>query len=132
MRYIDGLREARESSNPHGKSRPRGSKAAGLAFERKVGKKLLLATHNPWFEFSDRNGRGFCSPDYVIVREKWLVVLECKLTSVAEAREQLLFLYKPVLEHVYKLPMRGIIVVKNAPGLGLRIAEDFLEAETLA
>jgi len=50
-----------------------------------------------------------------------------KLTSVAEAREQLLFLYKPVLEHVYKLPMRGIIVVKNAPGLGLRIAEDFLE-----
>jgi hypothetical protein len=68
---------------------------------------------NPWFEFVDANGRGFAQPDFVLRTKSEILLLECKLTDTLEAREQLQLLYTPLLEHVYRSPVRGVVVAKS-------------------
>lgn len=80
------------------KSKPKGTKALGLSFERKL-KSVLPKTslYNPWFNFTDSSGNGYCAPDWLIPTTYHVVIIESKLTRVYDARAQLLELYMPVV-----------------------------------
>jgi hypothetical protein len=69
--------------------------------------------HNQWFYFVDRNGPGHCCTDVILDVGTRLVVLECKLTDVDEARGQLEHLYKPVLAMAYGRPVSGAVVTRH-------------------
>jgi hypothetical protein len=113
-RRISGLLWAREGKNPWPKTkrRPRGAKGLGLSYEKALAKALPHAQHGPWFEFCDRNGTGFCSPDIVLVGSDKILVLEAKLTRYEEACAQLEHLYIPVLAHIYRRPVFGAVALK--------------------
>ena len=102
---------SRPSSIP--KSRPRGSKASGLRYERAFAKALPGVAHGPWYEFIDDCGHGFCQPDFVWQLDKEIVVFETKLTDTPAGRAQTIDLYAPVLRAAHSLPISGIIVCKN-------------------
>lgn len=99
-------------------SRPRGVKAAGLRYERAVGRELANAGLRPlmgqWFEFTDANGPGHCQTDLVLVGRARVVVIECKLTDVDAGRAQLAGLYLPVARMVWpeKRPL-GIVAARH-------------------
>lgn len=114
MRQITGLKWAKESKSPWPavKRRPKGAKGLGLSYEKALAKALPHAQHGLWFEFEDKQGRGFCSPDFLFIGTDGVLVLEAKLTRYEEACKQLLGLYLPVLSMVYKRPVRGAAVVK--------------------
>jgi len=114
---VRGLLWARPCPRPKlPRSRPRGAKAAGLAYERKLAKAICaehpLAFHGQWYEFADANGKGFCQPDVVIPRKDYVVVVEIKLSAQEDAWSQARGLYKPILEHVYRRPCYCIIATK--------------------
>lgn len=82
----------------------------GLAFERRVGRELsqhvaagriAKVEHNPWFNYTDKGGVGFCCPDFLLLTDFGLTIVEVKLTWVAEAAEKLRLLYTPVVAHVF-------------------------------
>lgn len=100
----------------------RGSKRAGILFERKVGEKLdelypNMVLHNCWVEYYDSiYGVRTCSPDHLIVdvEEGVVTIVECKLSHTRDAWEQINNVYKPVVEKL--LPgfvVRGIEVCKH-------------------
>jgi hypothetical protein len=98
------------------RTRSRGVKALGLRYERLVGRALGAwpgLRLGPWFEFCDANGRGYCQADALIIQPDLVVVLECKLTDVPQADLQLEGLYKPVLEHIYKRRVHGVVVTRH-------------------
>ena len=96
-----------ESPWPKVKRRPKGAKGLGLGYENALAKALPHAIHGPWFEYCDRNGRGFCQPDFVLVGSNLILVIECKLTNYPEACLQLANLYLPVLGAFYQKPERN-------------------------
>lgn len=95
------------------KSRPRGSKADGLRYEKLVAKAIPEARHGTWFEFHDVNGYGYCQPDLIIVGLRNVLVIECKLSNYFEGFNQIERLYKPVLREAYGLPVAGAVVLKS-------------------
>ena len=115
-RYVAGLTQAhrlpgRPTCIPI--SRPRnGSKRYGLAYERSVASRTN-GQHGIWFSFVDANGLGYCQPDVLLGLDGQVVVLECKLTEVDEARAQLGHLYLPVVARALGKPARGIVVVRH-------------------
>lgn len=115
-RWVRGLRWAATCSRPAHipRSRPRGTKADGLRFEKNVAKALPDATYGLWFEFGDSEGHAFCAPDLVL-RSSWgTFIIEIKRTEVPEARTQLSELYIPVVSLALGgPPAMGIIVAKN-------------------
>lgn len=116
-RVIEGLAWARplpaRPSVIPGAKRLRGTKALGIRFEKTVSKALgPLAHHGQWFEFWDKNGRGFCQPDIVFSCQGNVYVLEVKLTDIEKASAQLTELYLPVVSMALGTPARGIIVTK--------------------
>jgi len=119
-RVISGLSWAKPCPRPAciPKSRPRGTKGLGLAYERAVGKALLREGRRPllgqWFEFSDANGHGWCQTD-LLLRSPcggW-VVLECKLTDVEQGRDQVRQLYLPVVGAALGRCLGGMVVAKH-------------------
>jgi len=78
------------------KGRPKGAKAAGLRYEKALAAAIPRAEHGQWFEFTDLNGPGHCQMDLLIVGNKRVVILECKLTDVQTGRAQL---GRPVFSH---------------------------------
>ena len=114
---------ARPCERPRGiplVARARGTRAKGLAYELALARALRRATwmepqHGQWFVYGedDTDEHYFCQPDFICVSQSRIHVLECKLTNVEEATEQLLDLYFPVLERAYHRPVRGIIVVRS-------------------
>lgn len=116
MRSIVGLTWARAcpwpSCIPH-KSRLRGARAAGIRYEKAVAKAIPNAQRGQWFEYSDANGHGYCQPDILVVGRSTVLVIECKLTDTELARQQLDYLYLPIVEHVYRRPAIGIVVVRH-------------------
>lgn len=134
-RVITDLYEARYGENPWADKvrRPRGAKAAGLRYEKKVGAELLRRhydfVHGPWIHFKDRNGTGAAQPDFVVYTSsnKWFL-LESKITQTPAAFSQLFRLYMPLLQHLH--PGITIIPVQVCKVLkGLQpVVEDFLEA----
>jgi hypothetical protein len=121
-RKVQGLRwtrllAARPSCIPA--SRPRGVRAKGLAYERELGRALPAASHNPWFEFEDVNGHGYCSPDFLLqLGPATCLVLETKLRWVAEGHSQLEELYFPVVQAATGLrPVGGVVTKVLVPGM---------------
>lgn len=100
--------------------RLRGTKAAGMRFQRAVGAALEAKLGHdillgPWFEYIDCGVRRYCQPDFIILRllHAYLVVIEAKLTWNFEAYEQLRRLYVPVVRQFYNLPVYSMLAVRN-------------------
>jgi len=97
--------------------RLRGSKAHGVAYEKRVAKevcRLLPGTRwGQWYEYGESGRTRFCQVDLVRVSPTSVVVFECKLSNVEEALRQLEEVYKPVLACAYRLPILGVIVTKS-------------------
>ena len=127
-RHVQGLRWAIRAECPWPKSRPRGTKALGLAYERAAARALPRAEHNPWFKFEDRHGIGYCSPDLLFIRDKAALLLECKLTDWEEAWEQLQRLYIPVVGAALGVSAFPVVLVKHAPASGPTIVTTLAEA----
>ena len=133
-RRIYGIRWARECSKPDfSHETPRkGTKAAGLAYERALATALgSAARHGPWFEFEDRNGLGHCQPDFLLRKGDQILVLEAKLTTTREAWAQLEWLYFPVLECLLRGHARigGAVVAKHlSPWVRQELIVDSLSA----
>lgn len=127
-REIEGLRSVKLSASPWPKSRPRGVKAKGLRYERALAKVIPSAKHGLWFNFVDRNGPGFCSPDFIIEGHSFVAVLECKLTDTDEARKQIRALYTPILEKFYSKPVLGVVVAKYLTPNSRNIVHDLASA----
>lgn len=115
MREIKGLEWVRALPGPpgfaQGIKRPRGAKAAGLRYERALAKALPEAKHGQWLEFRDALGLGWAQPDLLLVLPSLVVVLECKYSWVAEGHQQV-ERYLPLVEKVWGLPARGMVVCK--------------------
>lgn len=94
-----------------------GSKAQGLAYEKKVGRWVRRQwpwlTSGQWFEFRDANGKGCCQVDHYLVLPDRVLALECKLTQTEIAESQIQRLYAPVLQAVYEKPVVGVQVCKH-------------------
>lgn len=140
-RRIKQLRWARPCSRPKGIprfSRARGSRAAGLAYERKlakaIGSDFPLAFHGQWYEFEDAAGHGYCQPDIVIPQDRFVVCVEVKLSAQDSAWLQARGLYKPILEHVYRKPCICIVATKylRSERAGDIIATSLADAVTSA
>lgn len=94
--------------------RPRGAKAAGIRYEKALGKALgSFAEHGPWFQFRDKGGFGHCQPDYLIELPSVVVVLECKYTWTLAAYVQIEALYGPVISFALGKPVIGLQVCKR-------------------
>jgi hypothetical protein len=96
----------------------RNAQAVGIRYEKAVGSaardlKWGKVLCGQWFEFSDWNGAGYCQTDVLIVRQFDVIVLECKLTEVLDARIQLEDLYLPVVEKVFDRLARGVVVARH-------------------
>lgn len=96
------------------KSRPRGTKALGLRYEKALAAAIPRAEHGQWVEFEDINGPGHCQMDLVIEGAKRVVIIECKLTDVEGGRAQLEQLYFPVAKMIWpdKKPL-GIVAARH-------------------
>lgn len=100
-------------------SRPHGTKKLGQTYEKNFGKALALAfkfdkvLSGQWFHFSDANGFGYCQTDWLVICPLEVLIFECKLTDTEKGRSQINRLYRPVVEQVFKLPVRGIVVTRH-------------------
>lgn len=113
------------------KSRPRGTKALGLSFEKKVAKALPLAIHGQWFQFKGQSGAlRYCQTDFLWLLSRTSLIIEVKLTNISEARAKLASLYIPVVEKTYKKPALGVIIVKSVSKvpIGEKIFSSITEA----
>jgi len=102
--------EARPRCIPNRRSRSVSAKA-GERYERAVAKRTQGA-YGLWFCFEDSRGIGFCQTDVVLTLDGEAIVIECKLTDVAEARSQLA-LYVPVVSLALKRPARGVVISRH-------------------
>ena len=121
-RKIKGLKwVALADRNPYpGPRRLRGTKAAGIAFQNKVGrflageidaKRLAGKLYSDlWLMFEDSGGNGFAQPDHFLLQPERIVLLECKLSQNTTAWAQIEGLYKPLLEHLFQRPVLGVQV----------------------
>ena len=96
----------------------RGAKRYGhkyeTAFAQAMAQKFPSACMaGQWFQFNDRNGKGFCQPDLILRTQKINIIFECKLTDVDTARSQLSHLYFPVVESALGKPVAGIVVTRH-------------------
>lgn len=86
--------------------------------------------YHKWIEFVDANGRGYCEPEAFIEYSDRIVLFECKLTGGPSGKIQMLDLYKPVLEHIFKKPVDCLMVCKwvrpDTPGPFVKSVEEFL------
>lgn len=114
-RQVAGIRRAEFSLSgpPLRRQRATGSKAAGLAYEKKLGKLLPPeAKHGLWIKFEDAFGPGWCQPDYIFAWHRRLVVLEAKLSYTEDAWSQLENLYLPLVSFIAEKPAYGVQACK--------------------
>lgn len=114
-RHIVGLVAAERCEKPPfiPESRPRkAAKRYGKAFERSVAKRTG-GIYGQWFHYRDLNGEGYCQTDVILLLDGVAIVLECKLTDVSAAQEQLRHLYLPVVRMALQRPSRGIVVTRH-------------------
>lgn len=74
-----------------------------------------------WLTFADQNGKGFAQPDFYVLGEEGILLVECKLSQTDVAFSQMKYLYAPLLEHYYELPVTSVQVCKylrkEGPGI---------------
>lgn len=116
-RIVCGLRYAmlcsRPPKIPH--SRPRGSRAQGLRYERALAKALLERGARPgqWFKYEDRNGIGHCQTDIILPLPGAIIIIECKLGNYAKGEAQLRELYLPVARAAFNKPVYGLVACRH-------------------
>lgn len=112
-------------------SRPRGVKAKGLLFERRVGKILEgiypRVYSGEWFAYSDDKRVGVCCIDHYAVLHSHIVLVECKLSEKDEAWAQMANLYAPILEREYSLPVSRVQAVRHLR-TGRKLINDIRDA----
>lgn len=95
--------------------RGRGTKALGLAYEKKVGKVLRRlfpeVFSGTWFEFLDDRSR-WCQIDHFVVLPGQVLLVECKLSEKDSAWSQMRDLYTPVLLSLYHRPVTRVQATK--------------------
>lgn len=109
-----------------GPPQPRAVKTSvkrGIAYEKKVGRLLKKLKREEklegelflgqWLLFEDKNGVGRAQPDAYLVKEDFVLVVECKLTQTEVAEVQLRELYGPLLRFLYKKPVVLVQAFKN-------------------
>lgn len=101
-----------------GPGRPRGAKRLGYKYEADFAKALAekypaAVLFGQWFQFNDRNGKGYCQTDIILKTTKINIIFECKLTDVDTGRSQLSHLYFPVVEKALGKPVLGIVVTRH-------------------
>lgn len=111
--------------------RLRGAKRAGIAFENALAKALPNGTHGQWFRYCDETGPGYCQTDILLVGTKNVVIVECKLSNLGEAQEQLTKLYIPVARVAYpNRQIRAVIALRHVTQVpeSVQIHDKFSEA----
>lgn len=128
-RIVRGLVWASPAERPDlPKSRPWGTKALGLQYERRVAKALPRAKHGPWYEFRDEDGRGVCQPDLVLLLAKLVLVIECKLSDTLAGESQLKDLYLPVCALAHSRPAFGLVICKHVKPWSTQVCGSLEEA----
>lgn len=98
-------------------SRMKGTKAAGLRFERSLARHLHGCMHGMWFAFEDALGLSYCQPDIIypfrFSSPPLVAVIEVKYTLVPGAHSKLSSLYLPVVSKALSCKAVGIVIVKN-------------------
>lgn len=110
-----------------------------MAFERKVVKainrmELGQLNYHQWVQYHDENlGAGFCEPEAFFIFPKKIVLFEAKLTGGPLGKLQMEWLYKPLLEFIFKRPVVCLLVCKyktaDTPGPFVASPEEFLAKE---
>ena len=110
-------------------------KGRGLTYEGKVCRELLrrfLAVRvGQWIQYADAIREGYAQPDCYVVLEKSVLVFEIKLTQCLAGELQIVELYRPLLELLYRKPVVGIMVCKNIvyePVALIRRPEDLMDS----
>jgi len=94
--------------------RASGTRALGLAYERKLAKVLPAgALHGQWFIYRADGRVGYCQPDFLLKGKSEVAVLEAKLADVELAWDQLKCLYTPVLRHFYEREPLCVVVTRS-------------------
>lgn len=116
IRRIEGLTYASPCAEQFKTEKKKGLRAAGITYERLIGKTLKRAGLEPisgqWFRFIDKNGQGYCQIDHYVVLDSHILLFEAKRTQNRQGLQQINWLYRPVLKHLYNLPVVGILVCK--------------------
>ena len=120
-RVVKELKWARLSnSRSETKIRGRSPNADGLRFQRQLEVEAApfakregfeLKT-NQWIEFADAGGFGQAQPDFYLVREDGIILVECKRTFVRAGLLQMSELYVPLLSHIYSRPITRVLACK--------------------
>lgn len=112
-------------------SRPRGTKALGLRYERAFAKARPEAVHGQWFHYLIDSAPHWCQTDFLFMGKKKIVVAELKLTDYDGARKQLDDLYVLVLRRAYPehqiIPLIVLRNVGNVPD-GVEICDSLKAA----
>lgn len=90
----------------------KGSQGAGIRFQDRIG--AILETEirakrlegrlysDLWLFYEDANGQGYAQPDHFILQPERIILLECKLTQVDTAWDQMDGLYVPLLRKLFR------------------------------
>jgi len=136
-RRINGIKWAKQLAARPGcipeNRRPTGARAQGLLYEKDLEKGLATRfERGAWWEFEDREGKGFCQTDFWAGAKEWVIILEVKLSWCEEAEDQLFGLYCPVLSKALGVPWKRllpVVVCRNlARGLDRPIKSTLQEA----
>lgn len=86
--------------------------------------------YHEWVQYADRHGAGYCEPEAFIVLKDFVFLIECKRTGMLGGKLQLVELYAPCLEAIFKKPVRSLLVCKyvtgETPGPFVQSVEEFL------
>jgi hypothetical protein len=110
----------------------KGSRGRGKTYERKVDRHLrdlcrsgaldsalgapLHRYFQQWLCFRDAEGPGFAQPDSFVVGTRAVLLVEAKLTYTMDGDHQLRYLYGPLLEELFGLPVLRVQAFKNLRG----------------
>lgn len=140
---IGPLLSASLCSRPRGIPLPkrlRGSKAKGVAYEKKVVRELprrlgLSLTYHQWIEWTQRDGqKGFAEPEGWFELQDEIILIECKLTGIHFGHGQMTDTYKPLLEFLFPdKPIRCLMICRgvlpSTPGPFVNSIEEFIQSD---
>lgn len=140
MRAVVGLESAIEIAEPPFFARRRRLTASGrkgITWQNKVGKHLQRlwpgrVRSEQWFCFYDANGQGYAQPDHFVLFSDRVLLVECKLTQKELAEQQMELLYKPILEHIYHLPVACLQAFLNMRWREERMIETLAAAQMIS